>query len=115
LSSRKGPTRRQGSPPGGSTLTTSAPRSARSLPQNWPVSSASSRILRPASGPGKDWASVSGSSVTEHLLHVGKARPLCRPEGAVGEPGAELLVAIAKQAFDNLDRKSTRLNSSHVE
>ena len=30
--STNGPTRRQGSPPGGSILTTSAPRSARSLP-----------------------------------------------------------------------------------
>ena len=36
-------------------MTTSAPRSPKSLPQNWPFSSASSRILRPVSGP---WASV---------------------------------------------------------
>src|SRR3954467_13494128 len=53
MSSRNGPTCRQGPPPGGSILATSAPRSPRSLPQNWPVSFASSRILRPASGPGR--------------------------------------------------------------
>src|SRR5882762_9372561 len=102
MSSRNGPIRRLGSPPGGSIFTTSAPRSPSSLPQNWPVSSASSRILRPASGPGKVSVSVPGPSVTEHLLHVGKGGPPCRPECAVGEAGAELFMAVAQQAFDNL-------------
>src|SRR5207237_565878 len=62
MSSRNGPTRRLGSPPGGSILTTSAPRSPKSLPQNWPFSSASSRTLRAASGPDRDWASLTGAS-----------------------------------------------------
>src|SRR6266498_338502 len=97
MSSRNGPRWRLGAPPGGSILTTSAPRSPSSLPQNWPVSSASSRTLSPARGP----ASIS-ASVTEHLLHVGKACPLCRPEGAVGETGAQLFVTVSQQAFDNL-------------
>ena len=39
------------SPPGGSILITSAPRSAISLPQNWPFSSASSSTRRPTKGP----------------------------------------------------------------
>src|SRR5262245_29222144 len=47
---------------GGFDLMTSAPRSPMSLPQNWPFSSASSRIRRPASGPGRVGASVIAAS-----------------------------------------------------
>src|SRR5689334_15765879 len=61
MSSRNGPVWRLGSPPGGSILTTSAPRSPRSLPQYCPFSSASSSTLRPESGPGDNWASVTAT------------------------------------------------------
>ena len=101
------------SPPGGSILITSAPRSPSSLPQNWPFSSASSRTRRPASGPGKLSGDVSARSL-EHLLHVVEARPLRRPERAVGEAGAELLAAAAEQAFDDLARVLTDQRAGQV-
>mgnify|MGYP003693567423 CR=1 FL=1 len=48
-------------------------------------------------GPAVGWASLTGASPP-----CRKARPLCRPERAVGEACAELFVAVAQQAFDNL-------------
>src|SRR5690348_15087966 len=54
--------RRVGLPPGGSTLTTSAPRPASVSPQYSASSSASSTTRMPDSAPGRDPRSGAGSS-----------------------------------------------------
>ena len=45
-----------------------------------------------------------GRRSPEHFLHVRESFPLCRPERAVVEAGAQLVMAIAEQAFDDLPR-----------
>ena len=80
-------------------MTTSAPRSPNNLPQNCPVSPASSRMRRPAKGPGRYWVSLTGAFPP--CTGIGW---LCRRERAVVEAGAQLVTAIAEQAFDNLPR-----------
>src|SRR3984893_528238 len=109
MSSRNGPIRRLGSPPGGSIFTTSAPRSPKSLPQNWPFASASSRTLRPASGPERDWASLTGASPP-----CTESAPAHRPERAVGEARTEVFAAVYQQAFDNLSRVLTDQRARQV-
>src|SRR4051794_39206994 len=52
---------RFGSPPRGPVFTTSAPGTPKKFAQKCPFSSASSSTLRPESGPGGNWASVTAT------------------------------------------------------
>src|ERR1700751_1621597 len=60
-SSRKGPSRRTGDPPTGSTRMTSAPRSANCLPQYCPANPERSRTRTPASAAGVPLVAASGA------------------------------------------------------